>query len=226
MTTVGIKIDSRSVLNQLHELGQDRQGAFVLSRSLNLLARKVQDDLRHMEEDRLTLRRRTWVLNQTKIDKESWSTKTRLVVTIALTPAADFLGRMEDGTTKHPRHNGYLMIPTWVMGKGVIDRSNPLAIKNLNLRQTAHGIQGDKRTFMLKTTKGEPLILQRVGDDAKGRAAHGKNLSSGLRVLYMGKKSVPIPKKLQWYETAQHTVQTEQYNVFKGVLEAALKAKR
>jgi hypothetical protein len=232
--SINIEINSSQVLSQLREIGQDKQGPFILSRSLNLLAKQVQANLRGMEEQTLTLRRRQWVLQQTKIEREAWSTKTKLMVVISLSEQAAFLSRMETGETKVSRRGKWLMVPNQeVFRNQVISADNPLNLHKLNFHTTPQGLRGTERTFMIKSNStGEPLVLQRVGQDAKGKKGRGRRvvgatkggrlIRSGLRLLYYGIKQAKIPKKMQWYNVATNTIQTNQFDVFTAVLQKAL----
>jgi hypothetical protein len=56
---IKIKIDDASVRAQLKELGAERQTNFILSRSLNLLAKRVQTNLQSNIENSLNLRRKS-----------------------------------------------------------------------------------------------------------------------------------------------------------------------
>ena len=205
---VSINVDPKPILHTLREMGQDRQGPFILARGLNLLAKKVQKNLRADFEGSLTLRRKGWILQQVKINTGQWATKTRLRVVIELTQSANFISRMETGEEKHPvSGHKYLVFPNAKsFGKRIITKDNVLKYKNLGLTQTPFGIRGRQRTFMVKTEAGTPLVLQRVAKDAHKSYKKGREKSTGLRMLYTLIKSAKIPKKIHWYTTANQTV--------------------
>ena len=227
---VNITIDSASVLNPLKELGQDRQGPFILSKSLNLLARKVQDNLREDIRQTLHVRRWSWVKNSVKIDKGTWSTKTRLWVKIYLTEAASFIGAMEDGAQHLPRNgHQFLCVPNEaVFGGKIIEAANPLYVKNLHLTEAkGHILKGEQRTFMVDSKKtGNPLILQRVGNEARGKAKRGTSKASGLRMLYVLLKATKRPQRIHWATTANATVANESTGIFTEVMRDALATAR
>lgn len=223
---ISIQMHSEPILSTLKELGQDRQGPFVLAKSLNMLAKRVQENLRDDFQASLQLRRVGWVKNQVKIDSGQWSTKTRLKVTIYLTDPASFIGDMEDGTQRVPiLGRKYLAIPNKkVFGKGVIGPENELRVKNLNLHSTPFGTQGLLRTFILKDKEtGTPLIMQRVSKDTTGKGKRGRNRKTGLRLLYDLVKHSSRPKKIHWSNVAYNTVDIESYGIFTDVMYQALR---
>jgi hypothetical protein len=221
---IKIKIDDASVRAQLKELGAERQTNFILSRSLNLLAKRVQTNLQSNIENSLNLRRKSWVLRQVRISSGQWATKTRLSVTIELTEAARFIASFETGAQHLPLlGKKYLAIPNAeVFGNKVITSKNPLYLKNLAFHSTPFGTEGNLRTFILNPKSGaDPLILQRVARGTKGKKAKGVK-DSGLRMLYRLVKASHRPRKIQWYDTANSTVVREQYGIFSTVIKEAL----
>jgi hypothetical protein len=221
---IKIKVDDASVRAQLKELNSERQAPFILSRSLNLLAKRVQENLRLNIENSLNLRRRSWVLRQVKINSGQWATKTRLSVTIELTEAARFISAFETGAQHLPLlGKKYLAIPNKeVFNNSIITSKNPLYIKNLQFHSTPFGTEGALRTFILNPKSGaDPLILQRVAPGTKGKKARGVK-DSGLRMLYRLVKASHRPRKIKWYDTANSTVVREQYGIFSTVIKDAL----
>jgi hypothetical protein len=221
---IKIKVDAASVKAQLKELGEERQTNFILSRSLNLLAKKVQTNLQSNLENSLHLRRKSWVLRQVKINSGQWATKTRLSVTIQLTEAARFIASFETGAQHLPLlGKKYLAIPNAeVFGNSIITSKNPLYIKNLAFHNTPFGTRGLQRTFIVNPKSGaDPLILQRVAPGSKGKKSRGVK-DSGLRMLYRLVKASHRPRKIQWYDTANSTVVREQYGIFSTVIKDAL----
>lgn len=223
---VSIKIDRQAILSQLEELGQEKQGPFILSRTLNILANEVQKNLRKDFETSLTLRRKGWVLQQVKINKEQRSTKARLTVTIEVTDQASFINPMEKGA-EHLPINGkkFLVIPnSKSFGKRVIGKDDLLNIKNLGLTNSPHGLQGRQRTFVINSkATGTPLVMQRVANDAANSYRKGIKKSTGLRMLYTLIKMSKRPKKIHWYSTATQTVQEQFTNIAAEVMSKALK---
>ena len=234
---IKLYVDSTSVLNTLSDLGEARQGRFILSRGLNLLAKRVQAELQKNVDENLHLRRRPWILKQVKIGQGNWSTMKRLVVKIQLSDAAKFISDFEMGAERVP-HNGhsYMAFPNKdVFGNGIIGQKNPLRIKNLNLHDTPQGVRGDQDTFIIHSSKGTPLIMQRLADAVWKNAGNlkklkkmekenkkGRNAETGLRILYNLIKNINVPKKISWYDTANSTVVNEQYGIFSQVIKEAL----
>jgi hypothetical protein len=191
---------------------------------LNLLAKRIQDNLREDFQASLQLRRAGWVKQQVKIDKGTWSTKTRLRVTIYLTDNASFIGDMEKGAERVPiLGRKYLAIPNKkVFGKSVIGQDNPLRIKNLDLHSTPFGTQGKLRTFIIQAKSGTPLVMQRVEKDATGKGRRGRDRKTGLRILYNLVKHSRRPRKIHWSNVAYNTVDIESYGIFTEVMRDAL----
>ena len=225
---VSIVIDSKGPLSQLQELGQDRQGPFVLARGLNLLAKRVQQALRLNINESVQVRRKTWINNQVRIDSGTWATKTRLRVLIFLSDQAAFIGDMETGEQHIPlMGRKYLALPnSKSLGNGILGKDNPLRISNLGLHQTPHGLQGNLRTFVVHSASGKPLVLQRVANEPKGKARRGIRRATGLRLLYTLIKSSKRPQRLSWNLTAGRTVASEQAGVFSGVISSAIRDAR
>ena len=218
-----IQVDSTSVLRTLEELGQERQGPFILARGLNLIAKQIQASLFVNLDTNLTIRRKGWTKQQIKIDTGTWATKTKLSVVIHLTPLATFLSDFEKGA-EHLPVNGrsWLTVPNpKTLGKNPMQLNNPLRVKNLSFHETPFGLRGEQRTFMIHTPAGQPMVMQRVGNDIKGRNRRG------LRILYFLSRATKRPQRIQWYDAANATVMREQYGTFTQVVREALaKAKK
>lgn len=221
-----LKVDSSSVLDTLHELGQDRQGPFILARGLNLLAKQVQTALRTHLASSLVLRRTSWVKQQVMIRPGTWATKTRLMVSIELSDLGSFLSAFEGGAPHIPgMGRKFLVIPNRkVFGNRIIGQDDPLKIKNLDLHQTPKGMVGKQRTFLLHAKgKGTPLIIQEVDASVrKGRAKKGVSAYWGSRILYTLVRSSRRPTRLSWYDTANQTVVTQQAETLGQVMRDAL----
>ena len=223
---VQVSIDSKAILSRLEDLGESRQGPYVLSRTLNLLAKKVQDNLKQDFNTNFKLKRKAWVLNQIKIDKGTWATKKRLSVRIYLTDSADFIKDFETGADHVPLlGRKYLAIPnSKVFGKNAIIGTNSLLrIKNLAFRSTPFGVRGNQRTFIIKDKEtGTPLILQRVANDAHRTFKKARSKDTGIRILYTLVKHSKRPKRITWYDTSRKTVANEQVGIWTTVIQEAL----
>jgi len=222
---INLAIDTQAVLDQLKELGQERQGPFILARGLNLLAKRVQQELRNNIATSLNVRHGSWLKQQVKIDNGTWATKTRLQVVIHLTDVAAFLDKLETGGEHVPiGGRKYLAIPnSKVFGNSIIGRDSLFRIKNLNLHETPKGMEGNQRTFIIDSKNtGTPLVMQRVADTDHKKRQKGMNKKTGLRILYNLIKQSKVPKKLQWFDTATNTVSTCQAAIFTDVIQDAI----
>jgi hypothetical protein len=223
---VQFQIDSAAVLNMLQELGQDKQGPFILARGMNLLAKQVQTALRDNLASNLTLRRTAWVKQQVMIRPGTWATKTRLVVKIELSDPGAFLSGFEGGADHIPgMGRKFLAIPNKkVFGNRIMGENNLFKVTNLDLHQTPHGMEGRQRTFILHTkASGTPLIMQNVSDSIKkGWGKKGVNRYLAARILYTLVRSSKRPARLSWYDTANQTVITQQAETLGQVMRDAL----
>ena len=223
---INVTFNTKPILDYLETLGQSRQGPFILSQTLNLMAKKVQANLRKDFETNLTLRRKSWILQQVKLKDGKWSTKTRLSVTIELTDSATFISPMEEGKDHLPINGKkYLVFPnSKSFGNKIIGRNDLLNVKNLNLHSTPHGTQGNQRTFIINSkATGTPLIMQRVSADAHRSYKKGRSKSTGLRMLYTLIKMSKRPKKINWYSTATNTIHSEFTTTAASVMSQALR---
>jgi len=219
-----IQLDSKAILETLQFLGQERQGPFILSKTINQLAVRVRDALRTDIKNSLHLRHTNWVLNQVKIKPGTYSTKTRLKVKIDLSEAASFISDFELGNQHLPiAGHSYFCIPNQeVFRNAVIMPGNPLSIKNLQLQESKFGLRGLNGSFMLNTKNtGTPVIMQRVGPGAKGKNKRGLG-TDGIRRLYTLVHASKRPSKIHWRDTANMTVEHEQYGIWTQVIKEAL----
>ena len=222
---IQLKIDKEPILAKLKELGQERQGPFILSRGLNLLAKEVQAALRANLASKLHLQRKAWINRQVMIRTGNWATKTRLTVRVELSDLGAFLAGFEGGADHIPgAGRKFLAIPNRrVFGSKIIKESDPLRIKNLHLHHTVSGVEGDQRTFILITkAKGTRMIMQRVDTTTKGKGARGTNRYFGNRILYTLVRLSKRPARISWYDTARKTVMTMQGETLGRVMREAL----
>lgn len=223
---IGIKIDSTQTLKTLAELGESRQGPFILARGLNLIAKQVQTALRDNLASGLKLTRTTWIKQQVKINTGQWATKTRLVVRIELTPEAAFLAGFEGGEDHIPGlGRKFLAIPNpKVFGSKPIMNNNIFKVSNLALHQTPRGLEGNQRTFVLHTKATHTaLIMQEVSPGIKkGFGKKGVNRYFGNRILYTLVRHSKRPNKIAWANTARVTAAQVSQATLAGVLKAAI----
>lgn len=217
------RIDRDRVLYHLEQLGQERQLNFILSRTLNLLAKEVQAEERKGFDLTLkTQRRMPWIKSQVKI--KEWSTKRNLTVRIFLDEKANFIGDMEEGAERVPVNGRkYLAYPNPKVFKDkIITNKNPLKVSNLGLTPSKGGLlKGKERTFLVHSDRGTPLILQRTSKPASTRKRKVKD--SGVRLLYTLIKKSSRPKKLHWKNIGKTVVRDMQESIWKQVIEDAMK---
>jgi len=231
---ISIKINREAIMQELIGLGQEKQGPFILSRTLNLLAKEIQSAERIHVTDATKVKRPGWIKNQIRIDSGTWATKTRLKVKIYVTDQASFLVDLDEGNEHIPiGGRQFLAVPsTKAFGSKVIGKDNPLRIVNLHLKESPNGqLKGDLRTFTVghNGKNKHPLILQRVSA-LKAKRSRGSIASmgakTGLRLLYTLVAHTFRPKKLRWYDVANATVIHEQEGIWTSVMIDALRTAR
>ena len=234
-----VRVDISAVKEAL--AGVEKQIPFAVTLGLNRLAnigQKAEQD--HMRQA-FKLRRETFVVRGVKINKADRATKAtwRVTIQLAYPDARPFMDQHEQGGER-TRHGGrYLWQPNQQVFKSkVISASNPLAPKNLHMGRTPAGqIKGEQRTFMVKTTNGERLVLQRERGKQKelaGGKAHGKKGLGKVRkrntkgraqtrVLYRLVSRVRIPADLRFVNTITAAVESQMDQAMGQAVRDALK---
>lgn len=182
---------------------------FAASKALNTTAnqiqRAVQDDL----ATQFTLRRPDFI-KRTIYRKpgEDFARKAFLVAAVRVDERRDLLAKFQKPGTKVPRQGRSLSLPGDVKRNkaDIVTRGNrPRAF---NLQKVGQLTRGDRRTFVIERGGAPWLLLQRVGRSTRrsraGRAATGRDPQ--VRVLWIFKRSVRIPKRLPFYEQARRVV--------------------
>jgi hypothetical protein len=229
-----LEVNTKQILDELAFFSETKQGPFILSRTLNQLAKRVQSNLRADIAGSLRLRRTQWVNQQVKIDTGMWSTKQRLHVTIHLTDPARFISDFEDGGEHVPfAGHTWLTIPNKrVFGDNkIFQKDDELKPANLHFKEHLGHTLGDKRTFIVNGNGKNPLILQRVAAKVGSKRGRQKGVSSysstssstGLRLLFTLIKHAQRPAKIHWYDTANKTVEYESEGIWSSVISDALK---
>jgi hypothetical protein len=230
---VRIVVDTKSLLDQLHEMGNERQMPYALSLAVNRLAGRVQQNLQTMMLKDLQVRRPQFIRNSVRFEKADRSTykNGKYSATIRLGIKATWLSDFETGG-EHQPYLSYLG-EKWlakpnrtVFGNSIIGEDNQLNPNNLNLTEQKGGMRGNNRTFLIVSKRGTPLIMQRVtakmGSKAgrrKGVTSYASNSStSGVRLLYTLIRHAHRPVKITWYDTANKTVEQEAVGIFTEVI--------
>jgi hypothetical protein len=234
-----IHVDSTKAIESLEELGLRKKGPYILRDFLNLLAKKVQANLRADLAASLNVKQPTFLNNAVKIDRGTFALTNRLHVTIHLTDNAEFIGQFEGGGEHVPAYgHNWLAVPNKAVFNGrIIRQSNPLRPANLQLapqqgpfkhsQNRGQLIQGLQRTFIVSGNHGhgDPLILQRVSaKKAKKSGGLQTYLSgkTGTRLLYQLLKATQRPSKIHWYSVVDQTVQGEAEGIWTAVVKEAL----
>lgn len=161
---LSITIDASPALEHLDDISK-RQLPFALFKSLNDTVLDVQKGEFAHQEDLFTLRRPEWVQRSNKIIH--FAKKSEPWATIGIHPPggdgrADILTKFETEKEKRPFSGTHVAIPIDAKRnkRDIILRGNrPGAF---NFKQIGKAVRGDKGTFIVKTARGNELILQRT----------------------------------------------------------------
>lgn len=226
--TVSIQVNASGALLMLAQAQE--QLPYAMSVALNRVAIDGQKAEQARLRQAFTLRREQFVIRGIKIEKLDRATKTTWRVVISIPAAQDFLSKFEEGTPKVPRQGKWLWIPNSNVFKNkIINRGDPLHPKNLHFHKSKGGqLQGDQRTFMIKSKAGKPIVVQRVdqglkkGSAAIMRAMTLDNVHTGMgprmkkqkaisrtggtRLLYTLVSKVSTPVRLEFVNTITREV--------------------
>jgi hypothetical protein len=201
--TVDIKDDSgvRGLLSGLRD-----QIPYAASVALNTTANDAQQAIQAKLPAEFTLRRKEFIERTIYRSRADFAKKDNLVATVRVNPARDFLAKFEDDKVKVAKQHA-LAVPIVRMGAPaiIISRSDPRYLKRVMALIDAQGgkqvgpfkkRQAKKASkqsfFLLKTKKGQTLVMQRDAGD--------------IKVLYAFEHSVPIEKhRLHFEEIAMQT---------------------
>jgi len=225
---IQIKVDTSGAMILLAQATD--QLPYAMSLALNRVANDGQKAEQARVKSVFKLRQETFVIRGIKIEKLDRATKNSWSVVISIPATQDFLDKFEMGDPKTPRVGKWLWIPNSDVFKNkIINRGNPLHPKNLHFQKSKGGqLQGDQRTFMLKTKAGMPLVIQRIDQKlAKGSYSIMKSMtldnvhtgmgprtkkqkaihrSAGTRLLYRLVSRVPTPVRLAFVDTITNEV--------------------
>lgn len=249
---IQIRIDPRAALGWLND-AQERQLPFAVSKALNEVANKAQAAEREHMKQAFKLRRETFVLRGVKINKAERATKSSwsVVIRISYPGVGKFMDIHEPGGERDPHHAGHLWQPNQDVFKSkVIGKDNPLHPKNLQIKKQADGrIQGNERTFLIRTKSGQLLALQRtdrgltkaskrnlgkldLDNFAGGQGPNTKaqkyslHRNNGTRLLYRLVSKVSIPARLEFVPTVARTVKQEWAGTMRAALADAMRGAR
>jgi len=243
-----ISVNTEGVMVMLARAAE--QLPFAMQIGLNRLANAGQKAEQSQMKRGFKLRREQFVVRGVKINKVDRATKTSWRVTINLEypDARPFMDQHEQGGARTRRGGRFLWQPNQEVFKSkVIGAANPLSPKNLHMTKTPGGqIKGDQETFMVKTTSGQRLVLQRIAKGlAKGtrlksfnldnvhvgmgpRTKKGKQLQrgAGTRLLYRLVDRVRIPADLKFVQTITQEVAMQQAAIMDQAVRDALRTAR
>lgn len=192
---MSIDVDTKGFFRWTDKLS--KQMPFAVSLALNRTAEEFQAVERKQLHKSFTIRRKTFIERQVKIERRDRATKDKFSVRVAIDQRRDFLSKFESDRVKRPRSGRALAVPIEVRrGKtGVIPKGQRL--EAFNLKRVGGRVIGDKRTFVVPLNRGKTtgLLLQRVGRRSRSR----------LKTLYVFKRSVPLPASLNFEKNAERT---------------------
>lgn len=179
---IDIRVDATHVINNLAGLGG--QMRFAMSKALNDTANDAQRAIQDSLSQRFTLRRPDFIRRTIKRERPNdFATKDKLEAVVRIDPTRDVLAKFEDGGTKTPTQGKAIALPT-----EAVRRTKAQIIQK---SQRPRALVAAGRAF----SKGGQLIL-------KAR----RGVGAALRVAYIFKASVRIPKRLAFVDTATRTV--------------------
>lgn len=247
--SIEIRVNTSGVMVMLAQAHD--QLPYAISLGLNRLANIGQRAEQNQMRRGFKLRRETFVVRGVKIAKTDRASKTSWRVTIQLSYPDNrpFMDQHEQGGMRTRKGGRFLWQPNAEVFKSkVISASNPLSPKNLHMQRTPGGqIKGDSNTFMVKTSSGQRLVVQRIGKDQahpgftassiKGLSLNnfGKNKRGALkqarakaatRLLYRLVERVRIPADLRFVDTISREVAAQQAVVMEQAVAEALRSAR
>lgn len=184
MADLSIKVDSKAVLGFFDSLS--KQAPYAISLGINNVMKLGQRREQEHLGQAFTLRRQQFIERTVKI--LAFANKRTLTGVVGIDPTRDLLAKFEEGGRKTPRQGTALAVPVEVKrNKSDIVTKN-MRIRALELRPVRSKagkvqLKGKYGTFTIKTPTGG-AILQRTRGQVK--------------VLYAFKRSVPIPKNLEF----------------------------
>ncbi|HEX8693397.1 MAG TPA: hypothetical protein VF746_13315 [Longimicrobium sp.] len=217
---IDVTADARQVERAFGSLARD-QMPFATSRAINATAFDVDEAATRQLAGSFTVRRRDFASRAFKPGPAA--TKTRLHRDVKLEPPggaqrADIFAKFEHGGVKKPQGTR-LAIPESGVRRtraGIVAPS--LRPRALDFKaQSPNVLIGKNRTVMIRTAGGKGIILQRTGRGRKGRRGRRVLVSDlrtrkvrdvSLKVLYGLAPRARIDGRLEFFPTAEKTVQT------------------
>lgn len=185
MADLTLNVDAREVLGFFD--GLSKQAPFAVSLGINNVMKLGQQrEIAHIR-GAFTLRRPQFIERTIKILQ--FANKRTLTGVIGIDPTRDVLAKFEDQGIKRPTSGSALAVPIQVK-RGKTDivvkrmRVRALELRPVRSKTGKVTLKGKYGTFTVKTPQGG-AILQRTG---KGQ----------VKVLYAFKRSVPLPKNLEF----------------------------
>lgn len=243
---IGIGVDVSGALSTI-DVVKDKQVPFAVALALNWTGNDAQAAERYRLKENFILRRQAFNLQGIYISKQDRATKSSWRVVIQVQADRDYLDRFEAGGYHLPEHGRWIWKPNpQVFRNRIIPAGDPLSPKGLKFQKVGRAMEGNERTFMVKSNKGLPLVLQRQDAtlDKRSRRTVGKltldnfkagigpqtraqsrkekyslHRTAGVRLLYQLVERVSVPIKLEFVDTVGTTAR----NVFPGRLQEAMR---
>lgn len=176
-----IQVDSKDVTESL--AGLSRQMPFAMSKALNDVANDAQRSIQDTLAQHFILRRPDFIKRTIKRNREDFATKEKLVAVVRVDPQRDILAKFEDGGTKTPQSGKAIALPT-------------------------EAVRRTKAQIISKAQRPRPLIASGKAFSKGGRLIMriGRGVGALLRTAYVFKRSVKIPKRLGFVETANKAI--------------------
>lgn len=216
---IGIQIDTNQFAGAMQELGQ-RQFNFAVSKALNDLGIRAADAEREVARRNFTIRDNNVLKYGIVRSKQAKHNDLTVDVNVSQQmsgqrEAFGYLKKFEKGGRKLPApgqpfgnagdKDSTVAVPTQAVRRskrGLIRAAQ--RIPAFDFKQVGKRILGNNRTFILKSKTGRSagVIVQRVANTKRRRmGVQQAGHDSGLQVLYVLERSVPIRPILHFHET-------------------------
>lgn len=184
MLTITITTDVVKLSGKLTNLAT-KQIPFATQEAINRMAYGAQKQVQQELSSHFTIRRQ-WVSKGIQVNKASKATWPNVMAEVGTKD--EFMKRQELGGMKTPRKGGTVAVPVAARPQKTV--VTPQSKWPGRLRSSRR-----QKFFAIKSKAGNRLIMQRVG---KGPA--------GLKVFYMLKKDVNVPKRWNFVQTVEQRV--------------------
>ncbi len=216
---LSIETNAPEVAAGIQGVFQD-QIPFALALSTNRLANRVQEAQRQRQDEIFTLRRKRWADRAVKRNRGTdFATKDHPVAIVRYQAPGgreEILTKFETEDVKVPRGRS-VAVPTANVPRtaaGIVKKNwRP---SRLHLKKRGRSKVGERGTYLIDRGSGYGLILRR-----KGRKG-----DSTTEVLYWLVPQVDLPPDLEFYETAEETVDRHAESEFFAAFDRAIATAR